>query len=311
MSLETSRYIVGRDEIALDRICRSTLIDGASKISHMRHHNDLRTPFRGVGAFLLVTVCGWCAAQPAGSISLRTENLHGVDVHIQYPVVVGAEATALNLIIQRWIGGSCNESPVIRNTYMARMTYRGPKDCLTALSRECAALQTGAASVALAMGPCEAQITAKPELDTDGLLVISLFNFGFAARGFLGIPNESEHTEYLNLDIATGRILNLSDLLKPSYRAPLQRMIVRSLRAQSHVAGGEPLTQAGFLTNDPPIPATMEILRAGLKFSYRAGEITTGRSAPPNVVVSYEELSSLIPADSPLRRLLDRSMNLH
>lgn len=277
----------------------------------MHHHNDLRTRFRGVGAFLLVTVCGWCAAQPAGSISLRTENLHGVDVHIQYPVVVGAEAAALNLIIQRWIGSNCNESPVLADTYMARMTYRGPKDCLTALSSECAALQAGAGRVALAMGPCQAEIIAKPELDTDGLLVMSLYNFGFAARGFLGIPNESERTEYLNLDTATGRILSLSDLLKPSYRAPLQRMIVRSLRAQSHVADSKALTQAGFLTNDPPIPVTMEILRAGLKFSYRAGEITGRSVAPPNVMVSYEELSSLIPADSPLRHLLDRSTNLH
>lgn len=290
----------------------STLFDRASTISNVHHNNnDWRTPFRGVGAVLLVTICGWCAAQPAGSISLHTENLHGVDVHIQYPVVVGADAAALNLIIQRWIGGNCNESPVITGTYMEMTTYRGPKDCLTALSRECAALQAGAGRTALAMGPCQAEIVAKPELDTDGLLVISLYNFGFAARGFLGVPNESEHTAYLNLDIATVRILGLNDLLKPSYRAPLQRLIARSLRAQSHVTGGEALTQAGFLTNDPPIPAAMEILRAGLKFSYRAGEITDRPGASPDVVVSYEELSSLIPADSPLRHLLDRSTNLN
>ena len=161
------------------------------------------------------------------------------------------------------------------------------------------------------MGPCQAEITAKAELNTAGMLVISLYNFGFAARGFLGIPNESGYTEYLNLHIATGRILGLGDLLKPSYSAVLQRMIVRSLRAQSHVAGSETLTQAGFLTNAPPIPAAMEILREGLKFSYRAGEITGRSVAPPNVVVSYKELASLIPADSPLQRLLDTPPDLH
>ena len=274
-------------------------------MSNVRHRNDLRTPFRVAGAFLLVAVYGWCAAQAADSITLRTENLYGVDVHIQYPVAVGPDAAALNLIIQRWIGGSCNESPVIRNTYMERMTYHGPKDCLTALSRACAALQAGAGRTALAMGRCQAEITAKAELNTAGMLVISLYNFGLAARGFLGTSNESEHTEYLNLHIATGRILGLGDLLKPSYSAVLQRMIVRSLRAQSHVAGSETLTQAGFLTNAPPIPAAMEIRREGLKFSYRAGEITGKSVAPPNVVVSYKELASLIPADSPLHLLLD------
>lgn len=269
----------------------------------MGFRNDSRTSHRVAAAFLLVAVCGWCAAQPAGAISLRTENLYGVDVHIQYPVVVGADAAALNPIIQRWIGRSCNESPAIRNTYMARMTYRGPKDCLRALSNACAALQAGAGVMTLAMGSCQAEITAKAELDMAGLLVISLYNFGFAGRGFVGLPNKGEHAEYLNLDIATGRALSLRDLLQPSYKATLERMIVRSLRAQSHVADGETLTQAGFLTNDPPVPAAMEILRSGLEFSYRRGEITKGSVPAPHVVISYEELASLIPKDSPLRRL--------
>lgn len=273
--------------------------------------NGLRAAYLIVGGFLLASVCGWCAAQPAGSISLRTENLYGVGVHIQYPVVVGTDAAALNLVIQRRIGSSCNESPVIRNTYMSRTTYPGAKDCLAALSKECAALQAESGSTLLAMGPCQAEIAAKVELDTAGLLVIGLYNFGSTEHGFLAAPNESASVEYLNLDIATARALGLRDLLKPSYAAALQRMIVSSLRAQSHVAAGETLTEAGFLTDDPPIPSAIEILPEGIRFSYPAGEITAGSVAPPRVLVSYTQLSSLIREDGPLHRLVHSDTNVH
>ena len=102
----------------------------------------------------------------------------------------------------------------------------------------------------------------------------------------LAIPNEGATLEYLNLDVASGRVLGLRDLLKPSYKATLPRMIASSLRTQAHVASDETLIQAGFYTNDPPIPAAMEIMAAGIKFSYPAGEITAGSVAPPNVVVA-------------------------
>lgn len=226
---------------------------------------------------------------------------------MQYPVVVGTNAADLNRIIQRWIGASCNESPVLRDTYPSRATYHGAEDCLAALSKACAALQSESGSTLLATGPCQAEISTRVELDTAGLLVIGLYNFGSTEHGFLAVPNAGASMEYLNLDVATGRALGLRDILQPSYPATLERMIARSLRAQAHVANGETLTQAGFLTNNPPIPGTMEILRDGLRFSYRAGEITRESVSPPDVVVSYEVLSSLIPEGSPLRRLLSTS----
>jgi len=156
------------------------------------------------------------------------------------------------------------------------------------------------------MAPCQAEIAANVELDRAGLLVIGLYNFGSIEHGFLAVPNESSNIKYLNLDTATGRALGLRDLLKPSYTAALQRMIAGSLRAQFHVAADKTLKQAGFLTNDPPIPPEVEVLPDGLRLSYRVGEITGSSVAPPDVMVSYEELSSLIPKDSPLRRLFSR-----
>lgn len=267
--------------------------------------------FRIVGALLLASVYSWCVAQPAGSIRLRTEDLYGVGVHIQYPLVVGSDAAALNLDIQRWIGARCNESPVIKNTYMSRTTYHGAKDCLAALSKECAALRAESGSTLLAMGPCQAEIAAKVELDTAGLLVISLYNFGSTEHGFLATPNETASVEYLNLDITTARALGLRDLLKPSYAAPLQRMIASSLRAQSHLAAGETLTKAGFLTDDPPIPSAIEILPEGIQFSYHPGEITGGSAVPPRVLLSYTQLSGLIREDGPLHRLVYSATDVH
>lgn len=264
-----------------------------------------------VAGLLLASVCGWCVAQPPSSIRLRTVNLYGVGVHIQYPLVIGTGAAALNLDIQHWIGGRCNESPVIKNTYMRRTTYEGAKDCLAAMSKECAALQSQSGSNLLAVGPCQAEIAAKVELDTAGLLVIGLYNFGSIERGFLAAPNESASVEYLNLDIATARALGLRDLLKPSYTAALQRMIAASLRAQSHVAASETLAEAGFLTDDPPIPSVFEILSEGIRFSYHAGEITAGSVAPPSVLVSYTQLSSVIREDGPLCRLVHSGTNVH
>jgi hypothetical protein len=161
------------------------------------------------------------------------------------------------------------------------------------------------------MDPCQADIAARVELDTAGLLVIGLYNFGSTEHGFLAAPNESASMEYLNLDIATARTLGLRDLLKPSYTAVLKRIMASSLRAQSHVAVGETLTEAGFLTDDPPIPSVIEILAEGIRFSYHSGEITAASVAPPRVLVSYTQLSSLIREDGPLHRLVYSGTNVH
>jgi hypothetical protein len=273
-------------------------------------HDRLISARRIIVSALLAFLCGCSVNESAGSIPLRIENLYGVSVHIQYPVVVGTTAAVLNPIIQGWIGSNCNRSPVIRATYLGEATYRGAKECLAALSKECAALQAESGSSLLAVGPCQAEITAKAKLNTTDLLVIELYNFGSREHGFVPVAKQSADVKYLNLDVATGRILRLPDLLKPSYAVPLQRMIVHSLRTQLHIPGGEPLTEAGFATNEPPIPALMEIRPEGLRFVYRPGEITAGSVPRPRVLVSYRDLSGLIRENGPLRHLLKASTKI-
>jgi len=262
-------------------------------------------------AVLLFPAFGCCAAPITDSVRLSTKNLYGIGVHLQYPAVIGVDAARLNPLIERWVGAECSQSPMIRNTNLRHDTYLDAKACVTALSRQCAAWQAASGRSVLALSPCQAEITVAVKTETADLLVMELSSYGSTDYGTVLPAHPGSDTEYLNLDIRTGRALGVGDLLKFPYQAALQSMILRSLRAEFHIPANEKLTQAGFDNDYPPIPRRVEVLSKGLLFAYQSSELTFPAGAPPKVLVSYTALSSLIPENGPLSRFLDSSGQRH
>ena len=231
---------------------------------------------------------------------------------MHYPVVIGADATRLNPAIERWIGGHCARSPILRNSYLRRETYHNARDCLTALSERCAALEQGSGA-GLPANPCQAEVTARVRTDTAGLLVVELESYGSTNYDFLAIPHQGWAVDYLNLDIRSGRTLGLSDLLKlgPLDVAALERLIIRALHTQFHIPADRTLTQAGFDTDQPPIPSRVAVLPAGLLFVYQPSELRFPTGAQSSVLVPYPLLSTMILENGPLSRLWRAPAPIH
>lgn len=256
-------------------------------------------------AALFSLVLGCCVARAADSVPWHVKTLSGVDVRMQYPVVEGPDAARLNPMIQHWLWENCQESPILEGTSAGPISHRNAKNCVAALSKVCATLE--AESARYFHGPrCQASVRARVAMDTDDLLVVGINNYGYA-----GGAHGSWTVEYLNLDLRTGRALDLDDLLKAPYVDALQRLIVQSLRKDWKIPSGEPLTKGGFTTDHPFIPDAVEIEPKGLDFVWQLYDITAYAGGTPAVLIPYRDLASLIRRDGPLARLASSSVHAH
>lgn len=260
---------------------------------------------RITAAVLLSLVFGCCAARAADSVPWHIQTLSGVDVHVQYPVVAGPDAARLNPLIQRWLWRNCQESPVLAGEPAGSKNHKSPKDCVADLSKVCAAMEAEPARYFHGPTRCAATIGAGVAMDAAGLLVI-----GMNSSAYTGGAHGSWTIAYLNLDLHTGRALDLDDLLKTPYADALQRLIVKAIRRDWKIPSGEPLTQGGFNTDDPFIPDTVEIEPRGLDFVWQLYDIAPYAGGTPDVLVSYADLASLIRKHGPLARLSDVAVSI-
>ena len=242
--------------------------------------------------FSLAWAC--CGARPINSVPTQNHTIRQGIAYITYPVVVGPKAGMLNPVIQQWIGSNCDSwghGGVLSDT------YRGVKDCLAALAKYCAGPAGGDNA---SESTCEDNITAAVDMNSDGFLVVELDHFSHANME----PHGNSVIEYLNLDVSSSRILNLSDLLISHYEPALDVMLVRALRKQWDVPAGKTPIQFGMLTNDPGVPQEFEIRPSGLLFTYQVGDVGPDAFGNMAVLIPYSELSSLIQKNGPLQRLL-------
>lgn len=244
---------------------------------------------RPVFASLAVLVLTACTERTPDSVSWRIEQLEhwqdgGHYVRLHYPVIVGADAARLNLVIQRWIGAHCAVNPTV--------TFGDAKGCLTGLVKDCSELGADSA--------CFVDLTADPWLDAAGCLGIRL-----EATSYSGGNHEQVDIEALNLDVRTGRALGLTDLLNRPDARSLAMRIAHALRVQRHIPDDKSLTQAGLLTDDIPVSTRVLALPEGLLFIYLAYEIAPYPEGRPQVLVPYADLSDMMLKTSPLPRLHD------
>lgn len=247
---------------------------------------------------LLSLLLGCCGAHAANSVPWHIQRLSGIDVGVQYPVVDGPDAARLNPLIRHWIWKNCQESPVLTGEPAGTKSHESPKDCVAALSKVCAALEAEPARYFHGPTRCEGTIGSGVAMDTEGLLVIGLNNYGYTngAHGNWTIA-------YLNIDLDTGKVLDLDEVLRPRYGDALQRLLVKAIRRDWKIPRGAPLTQGGFTVDDPFIPDTFRITPKGLQFVWQLYDIAPYAGGTPDVMISYADLAGLIRKNGPLARV--------
>jgi Protein of unknown function (DUF3298) len=233
-----------------------------------------------------------CTSRPTDSVGWRTERIEhwqATDnyVRLQYPVVIGADAERLNPVIQRWIGANCGDGGT---------TVADARACLSALVKDCS--DTIAATSQSELKACAVNITTDVWLDAAGLLAI---NMDVTSWGGGAHPQEETHD--LNLDLRSGRALQLGDLLDHWDAETLALRITHALRTQRHIGSDQTLMQAGFFVDHLPVPPAVMALPQGLLFTYGPYEIAPGVEGQQQVLVPYDELSGMIRSTGPLPRL--------
>lgn len=203
---------------------------------------------------------------------------------LDFPFVGGPAGQRLNPIIQRWIGARCPGLPG---------SAAPPADaaaCVAAFSSACAALKHDYGADTGTFG-CTLDATTEIRLDAAGLLgaIYTTYSYTGGAHG-------STVVSYLNLDLASGRVFTLEDLLDTRDTARLSGAIERAIRAERHIPAGRSLEQAGFFTNTLPLPGEVLALPQGLLFTYQSYDVAPYSEGQPHGLVAYTELDGMIRA---------------
>ncbi|MDR2398162.1 MAG: DUF3298 and DUF4163 domain-containing protein [Spirochaetaceae bacterium] len=98
----------------------------------------------------------------------------------------------------------------------------------------------------------------------------------------------------LSLDAQGVQALTLGDLLEADALPGVQALITQALRSQAGLEPDVPLTEGGFLTDDPEVPANCFLAPAGLGFHWDPYEIGPYVMGPVEVLIPYERLQGLL-----------------
>lgn len=112
---------------------------------------------------------------------------------------------------------------------------------------------------------------------------------------------------FLNIDLATHKILTRSDLLNIS-DTQLQKLIEQAARRLYNLEPTQSLKAASFFEDRIPPTSNIGIRHDGLLFGYQAYEIAPYSAGQPQILVPYAKLAPYVPANSPLLRLLPAAM---
>ena len=107
---------------------------------------------------------------------------------------------------------------------------------------------------------------------------------------------------FLNLNTASGKPINLPDILVPNYEAPLNAIAERKFRELKELKPDESPSDAGFDFTDNHFSLNENFLigKAGITFYYNSYEIAPYAMGPTELFLDYSQIKDLIRTDGVL-----------
>lgn len=213
-------------------------------------------------------------------------------VKLNYPVVTGTAGTRLNPVIQKWIGARCpvpSEKPRV---------YNNAATCAAAFEKACKDLKKLYKNNEKTFG-CTLDANSQIRLDAAGLLGVI-----YTTYAYTGGAHGNTVVSYLNLDIDSGKILQLNDLLARPDANKLSDEIEAAIRANRNIPASRSLKDAGFFVDKLPPADSVLALPDGLLFTYQSYEVGPYVLGQPHGVVPYAALNSMLTDNGPLVALI-------
>lgn len=119
---------------------------------------------------------------------------------------------------------------------------------------------------------------------------------------YLGGAHPNTYEEYVNLDILSGDVITLDQILNPGYHEKLLQIAEQAFRAKQGLGPKEDLDEAGYFFKNAKFALNENFLitKEGLKFLFNPYEVAPYVMGPIDFTVSYESLGDLIRSKGPL-----------
>jgi hypothetical protein len=116
---------------------------------------------------------------------------------------------------------------------------------------------------------------------------------------FTGGAHPNSTTNYVSLDVSTGMMLALSDIIMDDHMKALNEIAEGEFRRIKEIPAGQGLDQAGFWFEDGKFDLNdnFAITDEGLVFYFNNYEIASYADGPTRLLIPYEELKPLIRKD--------------
>lgn len=112
-----------------------------------------------------------------------------------------------------------------------------------------------------------------------------------------GAAHPFAFSHFLNFNLGTGNVIKLDELMQPGYKSKLTEIAEKNFIHQNGEEGWHISEQNKFQLSDD-----FAITEKGLLFSYNPYDIGPYVMGAPDVLINYEEISSLIKKDGLLKK---------
>lgn len=110
-----------------------------------------------------------------------------------------------------------------------------------------------------------------------------------------GGAREYQEVQSLNFDLKTGRLMQLRDVLQPTYPALLPPLLLQELLKAFDCRNLDELHEKGVLRlTDIYVPANFELGQEGITFIYNADEIAPLETGTVRLTVDYDKMKSFM-----------------
>lgn len=128
-----------------------------------------------------------------------------------------------------------------------------------------------------------------PQFNENNLLSIRLDKYVFTG-GAHGLTI----TDFANISLADGSILNMDDIFASGYSRQLDELLNRKLRIMNGIQEGEMLSTSGFFTDTISNPGRFYINHNGIGFIYNVYEIAPYSTGSTELFFTFDELKGIL-----------------
>jgi len=121
--------------------------------------------------------------------------------------------------------------------------------------------------------------------------VLSLKATGF---DYMGGAHPNSFTMFHNIDLGTGQIIPLSELVRPGGRPALNAAAEKALREQKQMPDAQTLEQGGYFVKNISLSDNYCIGESGLTFYFNSYDIAPNSMGPTDVFLPYSGIAALL-----------------